>query len=171
MGPTSKHSVSVDLAAELAAGAGMPRADAVKPEVRSGSTFSFSTGAGDPKTFLVTWFYRVQDPLKFLDAVSNFEANGPMPDATTSPGLTYLGTYSVTISGAVPDFEYRTMWGLTDLGKIQSLNAYLQLASRATHENLKALLGFISSNPVMRSEIMGYTRLSQRLNSGGLPPP
>lgn len=135
-----------------------PRASVLVPDVRSGSTFTY-TGAGlmtdDIPLFLVVWFYTVAigDRVAFANSVKAFEGL-PLDLSEVPDGIKYRGTYSVSISSASPDFEYRTYWGLTDLAKLQALNDYVRDAPPA----FKDVLKLISLTPVMRTEIMGRTR-------------
>lgn len=138
-----------------------PRAGILQPEVRSGASFTFSAAAGtDPKPFLLVWFYTVDESKQkdFASKVTNFEDNLNPPPA----GVSYLGTYSVSISGAAPDFEYRTVWGLSKLGDIDALNGHLG----NPNQQMKDFLNAIARKPTMRSEIMGLTRLSKPATGG-----
>ena len=101
---------------------------------------------------LVVWFYTVNDVATFMTAVQGLGAGV----ATGKAGVTYRGTYSVSISSAAPDLEFRTYWGLADLGKLQGLNDFLAAPGTLFLDVLKE----ISSKPVMRSEIMGLTKSS-----------
>ncbi len=135
-----------------------PRANVLVPDVRSGSTFTY-TGAGlltdDIPLFLVVWFYTVAigDRVAFATSVADFEGIAAALPAPTT-GIKYRGTYSVSVSSASPDFEYRTYWGLTDLAKLQALNDYVHNAPTPFKEVLKR----ISVTPAMRTEIMGRTK-------------
>ena len=149
---------------ELAAADGQPSAALLTPEVRSGSSFTFSgSGSATIPTFLLVWFYTV-DPSRrrdFATAVQTFEG-GAFPNG---PGVFYRGTYAVTISGVAPDMEFRTVWGLTSLGALDDLNNVL--GSAAADSALRGVLDLISPRPAMRSEIMGLARLSVPLTSDG----
>ena len=68
-------------------------------------------------------------------------------------GVTYLGTYSVTMSGAAPDFEYRTVWGLDSIAALQRLNDDLHVAAGRCGYGWTS----ISQDQPMRSEMMGRT--------------
>jgi hypothetical protein len=148
----------------LAQGDVAPTASVLTPEVRSGSSFTFDpqanpAGAGDP-AWRVVWAYRVaaDKHADFRTKVTNFSGN-PVGLPT---GVSYGGTYAVTISGIAPDYEYRTYWGLTDLSKLQALNDFLHSAG----PTVRAVLDMILPDPVMRSEIMGLIDTAQ-----GIPPP
>lgn len=135
-----------------------PRANVLVPDVRSGSTFTY-TGTGlmsdDIPLFLVVWFYTVAtgNRVAFASSVADYEGL-PLPLSEVPTGIKYRGTYSVSVSSASPDFEYRTYWGLTDLAKLQALNDYVRDAPTAFKEVLK----YISVTPAMRTEIMGRTK-------------
>jgi hypothetical protein len=147
----------LSLLAELAANDGAPQASILTPDVRSGSSFTYSgTGTDIVPAFLVVWFYTVTPPKRadFALKVNAYETSGVLPAAPT--GIFYRGTYSVSISAPAPDFEYRTVWGLTELAKIQDLNDHIRNAPA----QLKDLLDLISPRPAMRSEIMGRTKNS-----------
>jgi hypothetical protein len=145
--------------ADLIGNDSAPRASPLVPDVRSGSSFTYSTEGGTPEmpAFLVVWFYTVDpDPearAEFARRVKNFESVGL---ASIPSGVFYRGTYSVSISGAAPDFEYRTVWGLEELGKIQQLNDHLHTPPGP----LQAVIELIAPRPAMRSEIMGRTKNS-----------
>ena len=62
----------------------------------------------------------------------------------------------MSVSGAAPKFEYRTVWGLAELGNIQQLNDHLH----SPPGPLQAVIELIAPRPVMRSEIMGRTKNS-----------
>jgi hypothetical protein len=146
--------------AQLAAADGAPMARALDPEVRSGASFTFdsaSPGAVTWPRFKVVWFFTVKpaDRVVFETRIGAFEsaATPGSAGAPPSPGVTYLGTYSVTISAAAPDFEYRTVWGLDSLAAMQDLNDLLHTATGG----LRGWLDLIAQVPAMRSEIMGRT--------------
>jgi hypothetical protein len=146
--------------AQLAAADSAPNARALDPEVRSGSSFTFGNagnGAATWPRFQVVWFYTVNpvDRDDFKTAVGAYETGGTL----ASGGVTYLGTYSVSISGAAPDFEYRTVWGLDSIGALQNLNDTLHAATGA----LRAWMDLIAQVPAMRTEIMGRTFNSLRV--------
>lgn len=140
--------------AQLARANAAPAARALDPEVRSGASFTF--GNADPgeatwPNFQVVWFYTVapDDRDAFRTAVGAYESDETLADGN----VTYLGTYSVSISGAAPDFEYRTVWGLDSIGALQDLND-------AIHSDtglLRDWLDLIAQEPAMRTEIMGRT--------------
>jgi hypothetical protein len=148
--------------ADLAAGDGAPQASILTPEVRSGSSFTYA-GAGTDvvPAFLVVWFYTVPTGKRadFALKVNAYETSGVLPQAAS--GIFYRGTYSVSISAVAPDLEYRTVWGLTDLAKIQNLNDLL----RNPQPQLKDVLDLIAVLPAMRSEIMGRTKNSASMTS------
>lgn len=140
--------------ARLAAADAAPNARALEPDVRSGVSFTFGAIAAGNATwpnFQLVWFYKVRraDRSAFATAVGAYETGGTL--ATNE--VTYLGTYSVTMSGAAPDFEYRTVWGLKDLAALQKLNDELHVAVAP----LRTWLDLISQEPTMRSEMMGRT--------------
>lgn len=133
-----------------------PDARALDPEVRSGASFTFGSMNGGNAVwpnFQVVWFYTVhpEDRDQFVQLVGDYESSGTLAE----DGVTYLGTYSVTMSGAAPDFEYRTIWGLNSIGALQHLNDALHEA--AEDGDLRAWLSLISQEPPMRSEMMGRT--------------
>jgi hypothetical protein len=145
--------------ADLVTSDDAPAASVLTPEVRSGSSFTYSAPAGSATTppFLLVWFYTVDvnQMDAFIAKVKSLEAAGVTPPT----GVTYRGTYSVSISGAVPDLEFRTYWGLDDLGKLQNLNDFLHTPGQA----LQDVLSLIARRPVMRSEIMGRTGASAQV--------
>ena len=136
----------------LLGAADAPNAHTLDPEVRSGASFTFdpaAPGAAAWPRFKVVWFFTV-DPVNRM----NFEAGVAAYESSASlaaSGVTYLGTYSVTISGAAPDFEYRTIWGLDSIAALQNLNDSLHAATGL----LRVWLNLIAQRPAMRSEIMG----------------
>lgn len=145
-----------------------PRTSVLVPEVRSGGTFSYA-GKGETEdrrqAFLIVWFYTVEpnNRLDFARKIAAFEGTmdslgsvGTATDGRTPSSVVYRGTYSVSISSAAPDLEYRTLWGLTELSKLQELNDYL----RNPGTPFKEVLKLISPRPIMRSEIMGLTQIS-----------
>ena len=144
--------------ASLLDGNSVPQANELRPDVRSGTTFTYSNFGRVEDTItpvMVVWIYTIDpdDRVKFAAAVKLYEddsANLPKLEN----GVSYRGTYSVSVSSASPDFEFRTFWGLGKLGNIGDLNEYLQNAS----DRLKDVLKFIPARPVLRSEIMGRTR-------------
>jgi len=135
-----------------------PRANVLVPDVRSGSTFSYKDEGSlehDIPPFLVVWFYTVEPDYRalFADNVNAFEAEfDALPDP--AGGLKYRGTYSVSISSASPELEYRTIWALGDLSHLKTLNDYI----RTPNAPLSDVLKLISAKPVMRSEIIGLTK-------------
>lgn len=136
----------------LAAADGAPDALMLNPEVRSGASFSFDPGAVGNAAwprFKVVWFFTVAplDRANFGTQISAYESGATM----VAGGVTYMGTYGVTISGAAPDLEYRTVWGLDSLAALQNLNDQLYAATGL----LRAWLHLIAPIPAMRSEIMG----------------
>lgn len=140
--------------ARLAAADHAPNARALEPDVRSGVSFTF--GAINPggavwPNFQVVWFYTVAQANKaaFANAVGAYETGGTL----AANGVTYLGTYSVTVSAAAPDFEYRTVWGLNSIAALQDLNNALHTAAGP----LRAWMNLIAQDPPMRSEMMGRT--------------
>lgn len=149
--------------AQLAATDTLPHARALDPEVRSGASFTFDNaapGAVAWPRFEVVWFFTVAPANRdqFAVNVAALEVAAiPAP-----PGVTYLGTYSVAVSSAAPDYEYRMVWGLADLSAIQALNNMLNGAS----VGLRACLDLIAQIPVMRTEILGRTAGSAKLAKG-----
>jgi len=152
---------------------GTPSASILTPDVRSGSTFTYDGGGGDADSpaFLLVWFYTVApaERATFVNAVLAYEGAAVFPQSGANPvaGVSYRGTYSVSISSAAPDFEFRTVWGLDDLGKLQELNDLLHSTSV---QQLQDMLTLIAPVPAMRSEIMGLTRNSASLQ-GSAPTP
>lgn len=130
-----------------------PNAALLTPDVRSGATFAFG-GAGqndmNAPRCLVIWHYRAKAPADFVDAVGRYERSGDLSNIPT--GLSYLGTYAVSVSSASPDFEFRTLWGLADLTHLQTLNNYVHHSNSQT---FKDMLARIELRPLMRTEIMG----------------
>jgi hypothetical protein len=159
--------------ADLAGSQSAPLASVLVPDVRSGSTFSYKNEGSlddDIPPFIVVWFYTVEPTQRaaFAAAVSAFEAT---PAALPNPptGLKYRGTYSVSVSSAAPKFEYRTIWALSDLSKLKTLNDYIHAAAptpaagpapAAAVAPLRAVLKLISLKPAMRTEIMGLTMMA-----------
>jgi len=146
--------------AQLAASNGEPHAGLLDPEVRSGCSFTFSPGGVTPTSwprFQLVWFYTVDLAKRadFATKIALYESSATMTGAAT-----YRGTYSVTISGAVPELEYRTYWGLDTLAAIQDLNNAL---NAATTGPLHEWLALISLEKGMRSELMGRTVGSAKL--------
>jgi hypothetical protein len=138
----------------LAGADAAPNARALDPEVRSGASFTFGNAVNNAATwpkFQVVWFYTVNPANRsnFTNAIGAYETSGTI----AADGVTYLGTYSVAISGAAPKFEFRTVWGLDSLAALQDLNDKLHAATGP----LKAWLTSIAQVPAMRSEIMGRT--------------
>ncbi|MEJ8838395.1 hypothetical protein [Ramlibacter sp. AN1133] len=149
--------------AQLAQAGGAPRARALEPEVRSGASFTFDPVDPGPVAwprFKVVWFFTVAPAQRasFALKVAAFESSAPALPA----GVNYLGTYSVTISGVAPDFEYRMVWGLDNLAALQALNDLLHGAPAL----LRSCLDLISQLPAMRTEIMGRTVGSAKLTAG-----
>jgi len=146
--------------ARLAKANAAPAARALDPEVRSGASFTFGDadpGAATWPNYQVVWFYTVFPDLReqFKTAVGAYESD----DTLAENGVTYLGTYSVSVSGAAPDLEYRTVWGLESIGALQDLND-------AIHDDtglLRDWLKLIAQDPAMRTEIMGRTFNSLRV--------
>lgn len=138
--------------AQLATADGTPLARPLDPEVRSGVSFAYNPqapGAFAWPRFQVVWFYSVKpaDRANFHNLIKAYEAA-----ATPATGtVTYMGTYSVSISAAAPDFEYRTVWGLNSLAALQDLNNLLHAAAGT----LRGWLDLICQQPAMRAEIMG----------------
>jgi hypothetical protein len=135
---------------------GEPQAGLLNPEVRSGASFSFGTPSPGPAVwpnFKVVWFYTVD-----VDKREDFATKLGQYESGASPtgALTYLGTYSVSISNAAPDLEYRTIWGLDSLAAIQDLNVLLH----SPPQLLQHWFELINKVPVVRSEIMGRTVFS-----------
>lgn len=147
--------------ADLVTSDDAPAASVLTPEVRSGSSFTYSAPAGSATTppFLLVWFYTVDVNQidAFIAKVKSLEAAGVTPPA--GAGFTYRGTYSVSISSVAPDLEFRTYWGLDDLRKLQDLNDFLHTPGAA----LKDVLDLIARRPVMRSEIMGRAGASAQV--------
>lgn len=138
-----------------------PHAGLLNPDVRSGVSFTFgetgSLALGGWPPFQLVWFYTVDvdNRLAFAESIAAYETD----DALATAEVMYRGTYSVTISGALPELEYRTVWGLQSLAAIQDLNDTL---NGTTHAGLRSWLDLISKKTVMRAELMGCT-------SGSLP--
>jgi hypothetical protein len=148
--------------ADLAVSDGAPRASILTPDVRSGSSFTYSTGVPDfAPPFLIVWFYTVETTrrVEFATKVSTWETSA----VPQGPNIFYRGTYSVSISAVAPDLEYRTLWGLKNLASLQDLNDYL---NNKTSAQLTEVLKVISDKTAMRSEIMGRTITSAPLASG-----
>lgn len=149
--------------ARLASAQGVPAASPVEPETRSGVSFAFNPNAPGAVVwprFQVVWFYTVKPAQRvaFESLISGYENA-----ATPATGkVSYMGTYSVTVSAAAPDFEYRTVWGLDRLASLQELNDLLHGATGT----LRAWLDLISQEPAMRSEIMGRTASSVLIPRG-----
>jgi hypothetical protein len=144
---------------ELAAADGQPSAGLLTPEVRSGSSFTFSgSGTDVTPTYQLVWFYTVEPGKRgdFAEAVKTYEDAAP-----NGPKVFYRGTYAVSISGVAPDMEFRTVWGLDSLGALGDLNS--QLRAAAAGSALRGVLDLISPRPAMRSEIMGLAKLSEPL--------
>jgi hypothetical protein len=146
--------------AGLGATDGGPDARLLDPEVRSGSSFTFNPqapGAVSWPRFQVVWFFTVQpaDRANFALMVEALEGAA----APQAAGVNYRGTYSVSVSSAAPDFEYRMVWGLDTLAHLQGLNDLLHNAPIG----LRACLKLISPVPAMRTEIMGRTVKSAML--------
>lgn len=154
--------------ASLAGDNSAPQIRELRPDVRSGTTFTYAGSGNVSDTIqfvLVVWVYTVEpeDRPSFALKVSAFE--GDPQQLPTGIGVDYRGTYSVSVSSASPDFEYRTFWGLEDLSKIKNLNDYLAQAPA----KLGAVLKLISKKPALRSEIMGLTRNSAPLVGSSNP--
>lgn len=149
--------------AQLATATGAADAIPLEPETRSGVSFAFNPNAPGAVVwprFQVVWFYTVKPAQRvaFEGLIAGYENA-----ATPATGkVTYLGTYSVTISAAAPDFEYRTIWGLDRLASLQELNDLLHGATGT----LRAWLDLMSQEPAMRSEIMGRTAASTMIPRG-----
>ena len=149
--------------AQLAATDTAPDARALDPEVRSGASFTFGNAALPPGAwprFEVVWFFTVAPANRdqFALNIAALEA-AAIP---TPPGVNYFGTYSVAVSSAAPDYEYRMIWALADLTGIQALNNLLNAAP----VGLRACLDLIAQTPVMRTEILGRTAGSAKLVAG-----
>src|SRR5262249_24704324 len=110
--------------------------------------------------FFVVWFYTVAPASRadFTRAVTQFEANpGNLPNQAT--GLRYFGTFAVSVSSATPELEYRTIWGLNDLGKLEDLNDFVS----RPNPDLLSVLALIAPQPAMRTDIMGRARFAAPL--------
>ena len=116
----------IDRIADLAGSdpADPPSAKPLTPDVRSGATFPF-VGSGDASDdalapYLVIWVYSVPVHCReqFVEAVHDFEDDLGDPPSITD-GLGYRGTYSVSVSSAAPEFEFRTLWSLSALKNLQ----------------------------------------------------
>ncbi|MCL4767306.1 MAG: hypothetical protein KJZ80_13830 [Hyphomicrobiaceae bacterium] len=148
------------IAALIGDRASAPAVAVLTPDVRSGATFGYSPqgDVGDPMPpFLVVWFYTVEpaERTEFAGLVARFEGNpNNLPNPST--GVRYFGTFAVSVSSAAPDFEYRTVWGLNDLGKLKELN---DLVSQP-RPDLKSLMALIAPRPAMRTEIIGRARFA-----------
>jgi hypothetical protein len=144
--------------------AGAPAAALLTPDVRSGATFPFSaSGNADDglPPFLVIWSYTVPkaDRQTFANAVKDFEQGFGNPPSVV-PGLAYRGTYSVSVSATAPDLEYRTIWSLSSLQNLQTLN---DLTADTSKAKLQAMLKLIEQQPAMRADIVGRTVFSKIL--------
>jgi hypothetical protein len=145
---------------DLAADDLAPTASILTPEVRSGSSFTFSPAGSqnnDQPAFVVAWVYTVKEDERdaFHAAVANFEGANQGPPA----GVSYRGTYAASVSAVAPDFEYRTFWGLNKLSNLETLNDYLHDPNNAAQRPLLIdMLKFIALRPPMRAEILGLAR-------------
>lgn len=149
--------------AGLAATDGPPHARPLNPEVRSGASFTFdpvAPGATAWPRFQVVWFFTVAPVNR-----ANFALKVAALEGAAAPGaagVTYRGTYSVTVSSAAPEFEYRMVWGLDSVARLDDLNTLLHNAPVL----LRDCLDLISQVPAMRTEIMGRTVSSAMLTAG-----
>lgn len=145
----------------LVAAGDTPQAKVLVPEVRSGVSFTFDTAAPPGNAtwprFKVVWFFTVKPANR--DAFALKVAALESSQAPSDQGVSYLGTYSVTVSSAAPDFEYRMVWGLSDIGALQALNDLLHGAPVA----LRDCLDLISQDVAIRAEIMGRTAFAASL--------
>lgn len=152
--------------AALTSSAAAPDAALLTPEVRSGSSFVYAPNRGGAPAaipfFMLVWSYRVpqMERTPFAQKISTFESNLPqglvLPNTTK---VTYRGTYSVTISAVLPEYEYRTYWGLEGLAALEELNNAIQ-QSIAAGGALKDWIQLVDATTVMRSELMGLTAAS-----------
>jgi hypothetical protein len=139
-----------------------PAATPLTPDVRSGASFPFrGKGNADDALapYVVIWAFSVAVASRqtFADAVISFERDLGDPP-TIAHGLTYRGTYSVSVSSVAPDFEYRTIWGLASLENVQTLNDAIADQGNA---KLQAMLKLIELRPPMRAEIMGLSKFTK----------
>jgi hypothetical protein len=139
-----------------------PEASILTPDVRSGATFPFDArgwAVDGIAPFTVIWVYtvKVENRRDFAKAVDDFEDGLPDP-ASIKPDLVYRGTYSVSVSSAAPEFEYRTIWTLSKLANLDALNAAI---GDAGNTKLQAIIKLIELRPPMRVEIMGLTRYTR----------
>jgi len=159
--------MQLDHIADLA-GSEPPKATPLTPDVRSGATFPFlATGNSDDAfaPFQVIWIYKVVNRNDFTDAVKNFEDSLGNPPSVVRGHLTYRGTYSVSVSSAAPEFEYRSIWSLGSLADLQVLNDQLANAGSTGNPKLQALIKLIDRNTPMRTEIMGRTKFAMILST------
>jgi hypothetical protein len=158
---------------DLAAADAAPAANILTPEVRSGSSFSFSAAGSqntDQPAFVVAWIYTVKedDIAAFHAAVRAYETANQGP--AVASGVSYRGSYAATISAIAPDFEYRTYWGLNELSELQKLNEYLHDPNnRANRPLLVAMLKLIARKPPMRAEILGLVRNAEPIGHSAPP--
>jgi hypothetical protein len=135
-----------------------PAAAPLTPDVRSGATFPFK-GSGlavdSVPPFVVIWVYSVVDRPAFVAAVADYEGSFRDDPPTVKSGLVYRGTYSVSISSAAPEFEYRTIWSLDSLANLQTLN---DVIADTANTKFQAILKCMQLRPPMRAEIMGLTK-------------
>jgi hypothetical protein len=162
------NSNNVDNIADLIgrqSGTASPAATLLTPDVRSGATFPFvASGLADNAIppFVVIWAYTVlvSNRQAFVDAVLDFESDFNDPPTAVQGSLSYRGTYSISVSSLTPEFEYRTIWGLTSLSNLQALN---DLIANTENRKLQTLLALVEKKPAMRAEIMGLTKFSKIL--------
>jgi hypothetical protein len=138
-----------------------PMARPLTPDVRSGATFPFvSRGNSDDPfaPFVVIWVYKVVNRNAFAGAVRDFEDSIANPPSIVPGQLAYRGTYSVSVSSAAPEFEYRSIWCLGALADLQVLNEHL--ADSVGNPKLHAMIKLIDRDKPMRTEIMGRTTMA-----------
>ena len=158
---------SLEHIADLAGNAPLahpPTATPLSPDVRSGATFPFKgrgNAADGISPYLVIWVYSVSIDCRrqFADAVVDYEDTFKEDPAIVRPGLVYRGTFSVSISSAAPDYEYRTIWSLDSLKNLETLN---EAIADSANGKLQAMLKLIELKPPMRAEIMGLTKFTMR---------
>jgi hypothetical protein len=152
--------VTLDKIADLAIDDSAPRANFLTPDVRSGTSFTYSaTGRADidKPPFYIVWAYTVHPKNRkdFADKIKDLEDTGDGLPLTVAE-FTYRGTYSVSISSIHPELEYRTLWSASDLSQLDKMNTYLR-DTPMIKPRLAAVLELIEPLPAMRSEIMGRT--------------
>jgi hypothetical protein len=110
--------------------------------------------------FRVVWFFTVrpQHRSSFTLRIAALEAAA----APAAASVHYRGTYSVTVSAAVPTLEYRMVWDVDTIAALQDLNDLLHAAPAL----LRDCLDLVAQVPAMRTEVMGRTLGSALLTAG-----